>query len=386
MIYCEACGVVPVPVEDLPVELPYDVDFTGKEGNPLSRSEAFVDVACPACGGAARRETDTMDTFVDSSWYYLRFLSSDDASRMFEPERANRWAPVDQYIGGIEHAILHLLYARFVCRVLHDFGMVDFEEPFTRLFNQGMITSYSETSGRVEKMSKSRGNTVSPDELIDEMGADTERVYTLFLGPTEDDVEWNDEAVNGAYRFLSRIWRLPERIEAAPETAAGDEDLERERHRTIQRVSDDMERFKFNTAVAALMELVNTLSRALEDGSASKACCERAFDTLVQLAHPAAPHLTEELWERRGHAGGLLASAWPSYDEERLIEDRITLVVQVDGKLRDRIEVDATAERAEIERLAVASERVGPHLEGRELARTVVVPGRLVNLVTRSPT
>ncbi len=384
VVYCESCGVVPVPADELPVELPYDVDFTGKEGNPLSRSESFVNTTCPTCGAAARRETDTMDTFVDSSWYYLRFLSSHDATKMFDSERANRWAPVDQYIGGIEHAILHLLYARFICRVLHDFEMVDIEEPFTRLFNQGMITHFSEASGRVEKMSKSRGNTVSPDELIDAMGADTERVYTLFLGPPEDEVEWNEEAVNGAYRFLNRIWRLMERMEDCPDSATGDDDLERQRHHAIKRVSQDMERFKFNTAVAALMELVNELSRAVEERTASKACCERTFDTLVQLLHPAAPHLTEELWERRGHSGGLLGAPWPSWDEERLVRDRVTLVVQVDGKLRDRIEADAEAGREEIEALALASDRVGQHIEGRELVRAVVVPGRLVNLVTRS--
>ena len=366
-----------------PVELPYDVDFTGREGNPLARSAAFVETTCPECGGVARRETDTMDTFVDSSWYYLRYLSNDDSTQMFDSQRANRWAPVDQYIGGIEHAILHLLYARFICRVLHDFGMVDFEEPFTNLFNQGMITHFSEASGRVEKMSKSRGNTVSPDELIDSMGADTERVYTLFLGPAEDEVEWNEEAVSGAYRFLNRIWRISERIASAPESAENDADLERERHRTIKRVSEDLERFKFNTAVAALMELVNVLSRAVEERTASQAACERTMETLLQLLHPAAPHLTEELWEARGHERSLLESEWPTWDEAQLLQERITLVVQVDGKLRDRLDVDAAADNETVEALAIASERVQPHLEGRELVRAIVVPGRLVNLVTR---
>jgi leucyl-tRNA synthetase len=384
VVYCDACGVVPVPEEDLPIALPYDVDFTGREGNPLARSEAFVATNCPGCGEPARRETDTMDTFVDSSWYFLRYLSSDDETRMFDSARANRWAPVDQYIGGIEHAILHLLYARFVCRVLHDFGMVDFEEPFTRLFNQGMITHYSEATGRIEKMSKSRGNTVSPDELIDAMGADTERVYTLFLGPPEEEVEWNEEAVNGAYRFLGRIWRLQERLEGVPAVAEADEALERERHRVIKRVSEDMRRFKFNTAVAAMMELLNSLSKAIEEGTASRGCCESSFDTLLQLLHPAAPHLTEELWELRGHESSLLTSAWPEYDESLLVEETVTLVVQVDGKLRDRIEVPAEAEEETVRQAALASDRVAQHLAGRELIRSIVVPGRLVNLVTRS--
>ncbi len=383
VVYCDECGVVPVPEEELPVELPYEVELTGREGNPLARSKEFVETVCPRCAAAARRETDTMDTFVDSSWYYLRYLSSHDDERMFDPERAARWCPVDQYIGGIEHAILHLLYARFVCKVLRDFGLVPFGEPFTRLFNQGMITHYSAASGRVEKMSKSRRNTVSPDELIRDMGADTERVYTLFLGPPEEEVEWSDEAVAGAYRFLNRLWRAADALEEAPATAPSDEDLERKRHETIKRVSDDMERFKFNTAVAALMELLSALTKALDEKTASRRACEAALDTLIQLLHPMAPHLTEELWERRGHLGTLLESPWPEHDEEKLVRDRITVVVQVDGKLRDRLEVDADAGEAEIREEALASDSVRRHLEGAEIARTIHVPGRLVNLVTR---
>jgi leucyl-tRNA synthetase len=385
IVYCEKCGTVPVPEDQLPVELPYDVEFTGREGNPLSRSKAFVETKCPKCGGPARRETDTMDTFVDSSWYYLRYLSPRDATRMFDPEVANGWAPVDQYIGGVEHAILHLLYARFICRVLHDFGMVGFEEPFTNLFNQGMITRYSEKTGRVEKMSKSRGNTVSPDVLIEQMGADTERVYTLFIGPPEKEAEWSDEAVTGAHRFLNRLWRIPERLSEAPPTAPAptEAELERQRHLTIQRVTYSMERFHCNTAVAALMELLNALSRALDEKTASRLCCEETFDTLVQLLHPMAPHMTEELWERRGHVETLMESTWPAYDEAKVRRDRITLVVQVDGKLRDRIEVDAEAGEPEVRATALASDKVQEFLVDRELVRAVVVPGRLVNLVTR---
>ena len=383
VLYCERCGVVPVPDDQLPVELPYDVEFTGREGNPLARVPAFVDASCPRCGGAARRETDTMDTFVDSSWYYLRFLSPRDAARMFDSALANRWAPVDQYIGGIEHAILHLLYARFVCRVLHDFGLVAFEEPFTNLFNQGMITRWAESSGRVEKMSKSRGNTVSPDALIDEMGADTERVYTLFIGPPEKEAEWSDEAVSGAYRFLGRVWRMAERLGEAPAIAPADAELERDRHAAIQRVTHSMETFHFNTAVAALMELGNSLSRALEEKTASRLACEEAFDSLLQLLHPMAPHVTEELWERRGHVETLLDTSWPEYDEAKLRRARVNVVVQIDGKLRDRVEVDAGAADKEVRAAALASAKVQEHLAGREVSKAVVVPGRLINLVTR---
>ena len=383
VLYCDPCGMVPVPDDQLPVELPYDVEFTGREGNPLARAASFVDARCPKCGGAARRETDTMDTFVDSSWYYLRFLSPRDSARIFDSAVVNRWGPVDQYIGGIEHAILHLLYARFVCRVLHDFGLVGFEEPFTDLFNQGMITRYSESSGRVEKMSKSRGNTVSPDQLIDEMGADTERVYTLFIGPPEKEAEWSDEAVAGAYRFLGRVWRMAERLAEAPAIAPADAELERDRHAAIQRVTASMERFHFHTAVAALMELVNSLSRALEEKTASRLRCEEAFETLLQLLHPMAPHLTEELWERRGHVETLLDSSWPEHDPSKLRRERINVVVQIDGKLRDRVEVDAGAAEREVRAAALASAKVQEHLAGREVAKAVVVPGRLINLVTR---
>ena len=383
IVYCEKHGAVAVPDGELPVELPYDVEFTGREGNPLSRNQAFVEAKCPQCGAPARRETDTMDTFVDSSWYYLRYLSARDSTRMFDPETAKKWMPVDQYIGGIEHAILHLLYARFICKVLHDFGLVEIEEPFQNLFNQGMITRYSEKSGRVEKMSKSRGNTVSPDELIADMGADTERVYTLFIGPPEKEAEWSDEAVSGAWRFLQRVWRMLERLPEAPPTAPADAELERERHAAIQRVTSSLERFSFNTAVAALMELSNALGRALEEKTASRLRCEETFDTLVQLLHPMAPHITEELWERRGYTESLLETTWPEHDEQKLKRARIHLVVQVDGKLRDRVEVDADADEKAVRAAVLESPKVQEHLAGRELAKAVLVPGRLINLVTR---
>jgi leucyl-tRNA synthetase len=383
VLYCDSCGMQPVPESELPVTLPYDIAFTGRRGNPLEHHAGFLAASCPRCKGPARRETDTMDTFVDSSWYYLRYLSPNDPRRMFDSEIANRWMPVDQYIGGVEHAILHLLYARFVCRVLHDFGLVEHEEPFTNLFNQGMITRKSPKTGRIEKMSKSKGNAVSPDELIEQMGADTERVYTLFLGPPEDEVEWNDEAVSGAYRFLNRVYRLSERLADCPPTAPADRALERERHVAVQRVTNDLQKFKFNTAVAALMEYLNALSRAVEDKTASKLACEEAFDTLLQLLHPFAPHLTDELWERRGHLEMLLDTDWPTFDPAKLKRNRIELVVQVDGKVRDRVEIDADADEKTAKAAALASERVREFLAGREVDRAIVVPGRLINLVLK---
>jgi leucyl-tRNA synthetase len=384
-IHCGACGVVPVPDADLPVLLPEDVAFRGAEGNPLEKSEAFVAVACPACGGPARRETDTMDTFVDSSWYYLRFLNPDDASRMIDSERAAHWMPVDQYVGGIEHAILHLLYARFVCRVVKDMGLVAIEEPFARLFNQGMITKLNPASGKIEKMSKSRGNTVSPDELIERFGADTVRLYTLFIGPPEKESEWSEEGVVGAYRFLNRVHELCARVASLPPAATGERDtpLARFEHRTIQRVSADASRFHFHTAVAALMEFQRGISDALEAGTETPTRLREAAGTLLKLLHPIAPHLTEEWWERFGGKEFLVETAWPAFDADLATTPRVTLVVQVNGKVRGRLDVERGAQEAEALALARGDDRIRPWLEGKELDRAVFVPDRLLNLVVR---
>jgi leucyl-tRNA synthetase len=384
-IHCEGCGVVPVPDKDLPVLLPEDVAFRGAEGNPLEKSQAFLRVDCPSCGKPARRETDTMDTFVDSSWYYLRFLNPDDDTKMLDSARAAHWMPVDQYVGGIEHAILHLLYARFVCRVLKDMGLVVIEEPFARLFNQGMITKLNAATGRIEKMSKSRGNTVSPDELIERYGADTVRLYTLFIGPPEKESEWSEEGVVGAYRYLNRVHELCARVAERPggNSETRDTPLTRLEHRTIARVTADAARFHFHTAVAALMEYQRGLSEALEEGREENAVIRRATLTLVKLLHPIAPHLTDEWWERFGQEGCLLESPWPAFDEELAMTPRVTLVVQVNGRVRGRLDVERGTSEQEALTMARSDDHIVPWLEGKELARSVFVADRLLNLVVR---
>jgi leucyl-tRNA synthetase len=385
-IHCGACGVVPVPDTDLPVRLPEDVDFLGVEGNPLEKSGAFVHVNCPRCGGSARRETDTMDTFVDSSWYYFRFLNPHDRERMVDSERVARWLPVDQYIGGIEHAILHLLYARFVCRVLHDMGLVDLEEPFERLFNQGMITRLNPATGRIEKMSKSRGNTVSPDDLIARFGADTVRLYTLFIGPPEKESEWSEEGVAGAFRFLNRVHDLCGRVQELSEGEAGDSrdtPLVRLTHRTIRRVTEDVTVFHFHTAVAALMEFQKGIVERLESDEESPATVREAARTLLKLLHPIAPHLTEEWWSRFGEAGFLVETAWPAFDPELATTPEITLVVQVNGKVRGKLSLARGASEDEALARVRSDDHIRPWVDGKEIRRTVFVPDRLLNLVVQ---
>jgi leucyl-tRNA synthetase len=415
IIYCETCGTVPVAESDLPVKLPLDVPFTGREGNPLAKHEEFVRTDCPRCGEVARRETDTMDTFVDSSWYYARYLSPRDEERIFDSELVNRWMPVDQYIGGIEHAILHLLYSRFVCRVLHDLGLVDFEEPFRRLFNQGMITKegYRDPASHnawvpltevevrggipfrkgtdvrlvpeVGKMSKSRYNVVPPDELIDRYGADTERVYTLFIAPPEKEAAWSDEGVIGAYRFLNRVWSMGEQVRAMPEgsDSEGARPLRRKTHQTIRGVTGRLERFEFNTAISGLMELSNALGDYLAGGGRDRAAVREAFETLLKLLHPFAPHISEELWELQGQEELLLRSAWPAGDPELMKEDVLRIAVQVNGKLRGEVEVPADAEEDAVIGAAKEDERVQKHLEGKNVVKEIYISGRLVNLVVK---
>ena len=384
IVHCPACGEVPVPDDQLPVPLPEDVtDFRPKGLSPLATSEAWVNVDCPRCGTPARRETDTMDTFVDSSWYFLRYTGL-DPDRPFDPERVAAWMPVHQYTGGIEHAILHLLYARFFTKVLCDMGLVGFPEPFTSLLNQGMVVMHGAA------MSKSRGNLVEPSEIIDEHGADVARLTMLFAGPFEDDVDWADVSPEGMARWVQRVWRVVHAAAAPPEAGGSgesggpdDPELVRLAHRTTAGVTDDLERFRFNTAISKLMVLSNGLADAIRAGRASAAQRRDAAERLVLLLAPLAPFVTEELW--RGALGSptsTLHASWPAFDADLVRSERVTCVVQVDGKVRDRLEVAADATEDDLREGAMASERVRAALGGRQVARVVVVPPKLVNLVT----
>ncbi|NCC49963.1 MAG: leucine--tRNA ligase [Spartobacteria bacterium] len=395
MIYCEQCGLVPVPDTDLPVLLPDTVEFRPDGKSPLAQSEEFMRVDCPACGRAARRESDTMDTFVDSSWYFLRYMNARDETRAIDTDLCDKWLPVDQYIGGIEHAILHLMYARFFTKALYDIGLIHFDEPFAHLFTQGMICKRSDKDGQLYKMSKSKGNVVSPVELLREYGADTVRLYTLFIGPPEKDAEWNDQGVEGAFRFLRRIWRkiydhhellaqakgLTPRLD---DMAGPERDLYRKMHETIQRITRDMDGdFHFNTAIAQIMELMNAVD-ALEVTPESPESCRAVFretmETVVLLLSPFAPHIAEELWQELGYAPSILNAAWPLVNEAALHRDRIELVLQVNGKVRGHVMVSADADREAIEAEALNDEHVKKWIEGKTVRKVIVVPGRLVNV------
>jgi leucyl-tRNA synthetase len=377
IVHCPACGEVRVPDDQLPVVLPEDVtDFVPKGRSPLAAVESWVNVACPSCGGPARRETDTMDTFVDSSWYFLRYTGL-DPDRPFDPERVAKWMPVDQYTGGIEHAILHLLYSRFFTKVLYDMGMVGFTEPFKGLLNQGMVVMQGAA------MSKSRGNLVEPSRIIDEHGADVARLTMLFAGPFEDDVDWADVSPEGMGRWIQRVWRA---VRGAVDDQPGepDEELERLAHRTTQAVTDDLERFRFNTAISKLMVLSNGLTDALRSGRGSAGQRRSAAERLVHMLSPLAPFLSEELWRRAlGQPESVHVAAWPGFDPELVRTERVTCVVQVDGKLRDRVEVAADAREEQLREIALDSPKVRAATGGRPVARVVVVPPKLVNVVTR---
>jgi leucyl-tRNA synthetase len=371
IVHCEACGVVPVPESDLPVLLPEIDDYLPKGRSPLAAAEGWVNVFCPSCGGPAKRETDTMDTFVDSSWYFLRYTDARLDTAPFDRALVDYWLPVNQYIGGIEHAILHLLYARFFVKALADGGLLDFEEPFARLFNQGMIYRFG------AKMSKSKGNVVQPDELVDRFGADALRLYILFMGPADQDKEWQDTGVEGMWRFLSRLWRVV-RAELAREPAneVPATALVRKAHETIHKVTDDIERrFVFNTPVSAVMELVNAISASPDDPGS-----RFAVETAVSTIQPYAPHIAEELWSALGHSR-LWDEAWPEADPAMLERETVELVIQVNGKVRDRMTVPAGLSQDELIALARGSERVQAHLNGSEPRNVFVVPDKLVNFV-----
>jgi len=382
VVNCPRCGEVPVPEEQLPVVLPEDVHLDGV-GSPLSRMPEFYETTCPRCGGEARRETDTFDTFMESSWYYARYCCPDNAQAMLD-ERARYWLPVDQYIGGIEHAILHLLYARFYHKLLRDEGLVEGDEPFTRLLTQGMVLKDG------AKMSKSKGNTVDPEALIARYGADTARLFMMFAAPPEQSLEWQDAGVEGASRFLKRLWRLVYEHLAegeAPQldrSALNDQEkaLRRRVHDTIAKVSDDMgRRHTFNTAIAAVMELANAVSRFEAATPQGRAVVREALESMVLLLSPIVPHITHALWRALGHERAVVDEPWPTVDRDALRSDTVTLVVQVNGKLRGRIQVPADADRAAVEQAARQEENVRRFVEGREVKKVIVVPGRLVNIV-----
>jgi leucyl-tRNA synthetase len=375
ILYCGACGTVPVPEEDLPVVLPEVEAYLPKGRSPLAAAEDWVRTTCPRCGGEARRETDTMDTFVDSSWYFIRYCDAHNDKEAWSREIADYWLPVNQYIGGVEHAILHLLYARFFVKVLNDLGLLGFREPFLRLFTQGMIHYLG------AKMSKARGNVVSPDEMIERFGADSVRLYILYMGPAEDDIEWQDTGIDGMARFLGRLWRLGlEVAEAGPSEVPADGPLLRRAHEAIARFTDDIvRRFQFNTPIAAVIELVNETYHVKDDPERTGEV-RFATETAVSLIQPYAPHVAEELWERLGHER-LWEEPWPQADPALLEHATFELVVQVNGKVRDKVEVPVGLSEPELLARAKELPRVRAHVDGKEIRKEIVVPGKLVNLV-----
>jgi leucyl-tRNA synthetase len=362
VIYCDECGVVPVPYKDLPVELPKDAPFTGEGGSPLAKVKKFVEAKCPKCGAKARRETDTMATFFDSSWYFLRFCSPKFKEAPFDKKDVSYWMPVDQYIGGIEHAILHLLYSRFFTKLFKDLKLVDFTEPFSRLLTQGMVLKDGEV------MSKSKGNIVDPDSIIKKYGADTLRLFILFAAPPETELEWDDRGLEGAHKFLNRVWRIQGNLKEK-----ADASLVRFTHKTIKKVSEDFSEFKFNTAIAGLMELTNAIYQSGAD--------KDVFSRLVIMLGPIAPHFSEELWHILGNKESVFKAKWPVYEPKMLIEENVTIVIQVNGKVRLKIEVSAGKPDNKLKELILADERIRSWMQGKPAKNIIVIPNKLVNIV-----
>lgn len=390
IIYCESCGTVPVPYDDLPVVLPVDLAVTMVGKSPLAECADFYQIECPLCKAPAKRETDTMDTFVESSWYFLKYACPDYNEGPLDSAKVNYWMPVDQYIGGVEHAVLHLLYSRFFNRVLNEFGLVSVREPFENLLTQGMVIKNG------AKMSKSKGNVVDPEYMIKKYGADTARLFCLFASPPEKDLDWNDKGVEGCSRFLQRVWRLiAERIndmrdvEAIFEPLTSDSDavqLTYLMHKTIKKVTEDIDRFHLNTAIARIMELVNGLYKFLEkdrEGEDTKKLTRGAFETLVSLLFPFVPHIAEELWEMLGKDSRMIGKEWPRYNPQYVEEDTVLVVVQVNGKLRDRCEVDRDIDQEQLREIVLTLDNVKRHIEGKTVMKTIVVPNKLVNVVVK---
>lgn len=386
MIYCEDCGWVPEKEENLPVMLPTDVEFTGKGESPLTTSKTFGDTVCPICGKPAKREMDTMDTFLDSSWYFLRYCDPKNDKAPFDPKKAEYWMNVDQYIGGVEHAILHLMYARFFQMALYDMGLVKDEEPFKNLLTQGMVNKDG------KKMSKSLGNVVSPEEIINKYGADTARLFILFAAPPERELDWSDAGVEGSYRFLNRVYRLVYEIkEKYPEVPSAfeiktdaDKSLNYTLNFTIKKVSEDVGgRFSFNTAISSIMELVNEMYRYKEQGCVNEGLLGKAVKDLILILSPFVPHICEEMWEHIGQTESVTTMSWPEYDEDALVKESVEVVVQINGKVKEKMMVAADAGKAELEKIALENERIKALLDGKTVVKVVAVPGRLINIVVK---
>ncbi|MFC1454052.1 leucine--tRNA ligase [Verrucomicrobiota bacterium] len=398
VIYCKSCGIVPVPEKDLPVLLPDNIEFRPTGEAPLKCCSEFMDTKCPKCGQPGKRESDTMDTFVDSSWYFLRYLSPKDATQAIDTEACNRWLPVDQYIGGIEHAILHLLYARFFTKVIYDTGLIGFDEPFANLFTQGMICKRSDKDGQLYKMSKSKGNVVSPDELIRDYGADTVRLYTLFIGPPEKDAEWSDQGIEGAFRFLRRLWRrvyedheLLKNFSVKPDLKSmtgAERNLNRKTHETISKVTKDLEgNFHFNTAIAQIMELMNMLDEFKTTPASSpqmKAVCRHALESIILLISPLAPHIAEECWIAMGHEAGIMLAGWPKADPRALERQEIEIAIQINGKFRGTMMVSTGLDQTAAQEAALKHTQAAKAVGNGKIIKVIFVPDKLINLVVKS--
>lgn len=388
VVYCDHCGVVPVPVKDLPIELPTKVEFKNDGRSPLLDNEEFLYTSCPKCGEKARRETDTMDTFVDSSWYYLRYCDPHNDELPFDKEKVDYWLGVDQYIGGVEHAILHLLYTRFFAKILYDLGMISKDEPIHNLLTQGMVLKDG------EKMSKSKGNVVSPVEIIKNYGADTARLFILFAAPPERDLEWSDKGVEGSYRFLNRIWRLVEELKSKLELSSKvqqnnlnkeDKELRFVLHHTIKRVYEDIEeRFNFNTAISAIMELVNAIYHYKDKVKGSNpTLLGEVIENLIILLSPFAPHITEEMWKIIGNKDSVHEQSWPKYDLEALKQEEAEIVVQINGKVRDKMILPVDATKEDMEAAVLKREKIKQFLEGKEIVKIIAIPKKLINIVIK---
>ena len=385
VVYCNDCGIVPEKQENLPVLLPTDVEFTGKGESPLTTSKTFMNTTCPTCGKSAKREADTMDTFVDSSWYFLRYIDPKNTQEPFGRDAANSWMPVDQYIGGVEHAILHLLYARFFVKAFNKMGMLDFKEPFKNLLTQGMVLKDG------TKMSKSKGNVVAPSEIIDEYGVDTARLFVLFAAPPERDLEWSDQGVEGCFRFLNRVYRLVDELKDINETENSVQELTKEDkairytiNATLKKVTEDLnEKFGFNTAISALMELINEMYKYKELDNRNNTVIKEGIETIVTILAPFAPHIGEELWSMIGKEGSVFDISWPKYDETALVKDEVEIVVQINGKVRGKLSVASNISREDMEKIAMEDEKIKVLVEGKTIIKVVAVPKKLVNIVVK---